>query len=85
MEPLFVLFPLCDFNFMHTFRRENSQMYGRVPVVHKSSPRHIHPQGDNRCVDRSEGQLLKLSFIILSRHISVPLKVHLEMSDAADA
>lgn len=76
-----------SFNFMQAFsqRKLFSQMYSCVPAVHKCSPRHIHPQGDNRCMDRSEGQLLKLSSVVLSRHISLPLKVHLEMSDAADA
>lgn len=82
---LFCLIGGDSFNFMQTFCRGKSQTYSCAPAVHKSSPRHIHPQGDNRCVDRSEGQLLKLSSVVLSRHISLPLKVHLQMSDAADA
>lgn len=51
-----------------------------------ASPWHVHPQGDDRCMDRSEGQLLKLvSFVLTWRwHVGFLLKVHFQVGDVAD-
>lgn len=59
--------------------------WSRLPTVNRGgSPRHIHPQGDDRCMDRGEGQLLK--FVLSWRwHMAFLLEVHFQVGDVADA
>lgn len=58
--------------------------WSRLPTVNRGgSPRHIHPQGDDRCMDRGEGQLLK--FVLSWRwHVAFLLKVHFQVGNVAD-
>ncbi len=50
------------------------------------SPRYIHPQGDDRGMDRGKGQLLKLVSFVLSwrRHTPFLLKVYFQVGYVAD-
>lgn len=52
-----------------------------------TSPRHIHSQSNDRSMDGGEGQLLKMiPFFVLGGHFAAfPLKVHLQVGDAADS
>lgn len=51
------------------------------------SPGHIHPQSNDRGMDRGEGQLLKLVSLIMkwSWITSSLLKVHLQVGEVADS